>query len=101
MAEPLFGRNIWEYISGVNTVIKMEYEVLVTRRGQTTIPAKLRAKYKIFEGTRLQVIETDDGILFKPKKSTADLAGSGNKYATPEEMKKLLDTLREDGQNSI
>jgi len=74
----------------------MEKEVVVTRKGQTTIPAKLRQKYKILEGTRLEVIETKEGILFRPKKSTVDLAGSGAKYATPEEMKKLLDRLREE-----
>jgi len=76
--------------------LKLENEVVVTRKGQTTIPVKLRAKYKIEEGTRLEVVDTEEGILFKPKKSTVDLAGSGAKYATPEEMKKLLDKLREE-----
>jgi AbrB family looped-hinge helix DNA binding protein len=74
----------------------MENEVVVTRKGQTTIPVKLRAKYQIETGTRLEVIDTEEGILFKPKKSTIDLAGSGAKYATSEEMKKLLDKLREE-----
>lgn len=74
----------------------MENEVVVTRKGQTTIPAKLRVKYKIEEGTRLEVIETKGGILLRPKKSTIDLAGSGAKHATSEEMKKLLDKLREE-----
>jgi AbrB family looped-hinge helix DNA binding protein len=74
----------------------MENEVVVTRKGQTTIPAKLRKKFKIDEGTRLQVIETQEGILFKPKQSTWDLAGSGSDAATPEEMKKLLEKLREE-----
>lgn len=77
-------------------------EVVVTRKGQTTIPAPLRKKYKIQEGTRLEVIETPEGILFKPKKTTIDLAGSGAKHATPQEMKNLLEKLREeDAQNSI
>jgi len=74
----------------------MENEVVVTRKGQTTIPARLRKKFKIEQGTRLEVIETKEGILFKPKMSTWDLAGSGSKFATPEEMKKLLDKLREE-----
>jgi AbrB family looped-hinge helix DNA binding protein len=81
---------------------KLEVEVVVTRKGQTTIPARLRQKYRIEEGTRLQVIETEEGILFKPKKSSLDLAGSGSQYATPKEMKKLLDKLREeDASNSL
>ena len=62
----------------------MESEVVVTRKGQTTIPAKLRRKYKIEEGTRLEVVDTMDGILFKPKISTLDFAGAGAKYATVE-----------------
>ncbi|HKZ87535.1 MAG TPA: AbrB/MazE/SpoVT family DNA-binding domain-containing protein [Candidatus Bathyarchaeia archaeon] len=72
----------------------MTTEVVVTRKGQTTIPARLRKKFKIEKGTRLEVIETEEGILFKPKMSTWDLAGSGSKFATVEEMKKLLDKLR-------
>jgi len=76
--------------------MKVENEVVVTRKGQTTIPVNLRIKYEIKEGTRLEVIETEEGILFRPKKSTVDLAGSGSKFATPDEMKKLLDNLRDE-----
>jgi AbrB family looped-hinge helix DNA binding protein len=71
-------------------------EVVVKKKGRITIPVRLRKKYKIEEGTRLEVIETEEGILFKPKKSIWDLIGSGSQFATPEEMKKLLDKLRED-----
>ncbi len=74
----------------------METEVVVTKKGQTTIPAKLRKKFKIEEGTRLEVVETKDGILFKPKKSFWDLIGSGAQFASVEEMKKELDKLREE-----
>ena len=73
----------------------MEDEVIVTRKGQTTIPIKFRAKYNIEEGTRLQVVDTDNGILLKPKQSTLDLAGSGAKFASPDEMKRLLEKLRD------
>lgn len=74
----------------------MTYEVIVTRKGQTTIPVELRKKYRIEEGTRLEVIDTKDGILFRPKKTTIDFAGSGADFATPREMKRLLDRLREE-----
>jgi AbrB family looped-hinge helix DNA binding protein len=73
----------------------MDDEVVVTRKGQTTIPIKLREKYNIEEGTRLQVLDTNDGILLKPKQSTLDLAGSGAKYASPDQMRKLLEKLRD------
>ncbi|MCW4004809.1 MAG: AbrB/MazE/SpoVT family DNA-binding domain-containing protein [Candidatus Bathyarchaeota archaeon] len=72
----------------------MESEVVVTKKGQTTIPARLRKKFKIEEGTRLEVVETEEGILFKPKKSFWDLIGSGAPYATVEEVKKDLDKMR-------
>ncbi len=72
----------------------MNQEVKVTRKGQTTIPAPLRAKYRIEEGTRLVVIDTGEGILLRRSKSTYDLAGSGAPRATPKEMKRLLDKLR-------
>lgn len=74
---------------------RMDDEVIVTRKGQTTIPIKLREKYNIEEGTRLQVIDTPDGILLRPKKSTLDLAGSGARYATPDEMRLLLSKIRD------
>lgn len=74
----------------------MEEEVVVTRKGQTTVPAKLRKKYGIYEGTRLQVEDTGKGILFKKATSTLELIGSGSKYASVEEMKKLLDEMREE-----
>ncbi|XHH08072.1 MAG: AbrB/MazE/SpoVT family DNA-binding domain-containing protein [Candidatus Bathyarchaeia archaeon] len=74
----------------------MESEVVVTKKGQTTIPAKIRKQFKIEEGTRLEVIATEEGILFKPKKTIWDYIGSGASYATVEEVKKELDKLREE-----
>ena len=76
----------------------MESEVVVTKKGQTTIPARLRKKFRIEEGTRLEVVETAEGILFKPKKSVWDLIGSGAQFASVEEMKKQLDKLREEDE---
>jgi len=72
----------------------LETEIVVKKKGQTTIPVRIRKKFKIEEGTRLAVVETDEGILLKPKKSFWDMLGSGSEYATVEEMNKLLDKLR-------
>ncbi len=72
----------------------MTEEVVVTRKGQTTIPAKLRKKYGIQEGARLKVEDTGDGILLKKLPGILDLGGSGSKEATVEEMKRLLDEMR-------
>jgi AbrB family looped-hinge helix DNA binding protein len=76
----------------------LEIEVVVTKKGQTTIPVGLRRKYKIEEGTRLAVLDTEEGILLKPKLSFWDLIGSGSKYATVEEMNNLLDKLRHEDE---
>jgi AbrB family looped-hinge helix DNA binding protein len=72
----------------------MTEEVVVTRKGQTTLPMKLRKKYGIYEGTRLHVEDTGKGILFMKATSTLDLIGSGSKHASVEKMKKLLDEMR-------
>jgi AbrB family looped-hinge helix DNA binding protein len=76
----------------------LETEVVVTKKGQTTIPVRLRRKFKIEEGTRLEVIETVDGILFKPKKSIWDMVGAYSQFATVEEMNMLLDKLRHEDE---
>jgi AbrB family looped-hinge helix DNA binding protein len=76
----------------------METEIVVKKKGQTTIPVRIRKKFKIEEGTRLEVIETADGILLKPKKSFWDMLGAYSQYGTPEEVKKELDELRHEDQ---
>ena len=74
----------------------MTEEVVVTRKGQTTIPVELRRKYRIVEGSRLEAVDTGEGVLFRPKLSFLDLAGSGAGRATVKEVKGLLDKLREE-----
>jgi len=76
----------------------LERIVVVKKKGQTTIPVRIRKKFKIEEGTRLEVVETDEGILLKPKKSFWDTIGSGSEFATVEEMNKLLDKLRHEDE---
>ncbi len=66
----------------------------MTRKGQTTIPVEMRRKYAIEQGSRLEAIDTGDGILLKPEQTTADLAASGAKKAGAPEMKRLLDRMR-------
>jgi len=76
----------------------METEIVVKKKGQTTIPVKIRKKLKIEEGTRLEVVETDGGILLKPKKSIWDMIGSGSEFATVTEINELLDKLRHENE---
>ena len=74
----------------------MTDEVVVTRKGQTTIPARLRAKYGMEEGTRLIAVDSGDGVVFKRAVTMSDLAGSGAAHGTPEGMKGRLDKMREE-----
>ena len=74
----------------------MTEDVVVTRKGQTTIPIEFRKKYRIVEGSMLEVVDTGEGVLLKPKLSFFDLAGSGARKATVKEIKDLLDKLREE-----
>ncbi len=68
--------------------------MVVTRKGQTTIPAFLRKKYGIAEGTRLKAEDAGKGILFRKIPNTIELIGSGAKSGTVKEMKRLLDDMR-------
>ncbi len=70
--------------------------VKVTRRGQTTIPVKMREQCGIKEGDKLLVQVTEKGILFKPIPKLLDMAGIDAKYATPEKINEMIDKLREE-----
>ena len=64
----------------------------ITRKGQTTIPKELRQKYNMSQGTKLQVIDTGDGVMFRKAQSTIDLIGSSKR--TFGEMTRRLDAIR-------
>lgn len=68
--------------------------VVVTKKGQTTIPVKLRKKYKIDEGTKLEVTDTGDGILLKRKKTFWDMLGAYSDHATAKEIDEELYKIR-------
>jgi AbrB family looped-hinge helix DNA binding protein len=82
----------------------METEIVVKKKGQTTIPVRIRKKLNIEEGTRLEVVITDEGLLLKPKKSIWDMIGAYSEFGTVEEVKKELDAIRhqdKDEQDSL
>jgi AbrB family looped-hinge helix DNA binding protein len=66
--------------------------VTITRKGQTTIPKELRENYALSEGTKLQVIDAGDGVMFRKALSTIGLIGSSKK--SYETMKCRLDQIR-------
>ncbi|MBI2126784.1 MAG: AbrB/MazE/SpoVT family DNA-binding domain-containing protein [Thaumarchaeota archaeon] len=72
----------------------MTEEVVVTRRGQTTIPAPIRKKLGIKEGVRLKVETEGEKVVFTKIPSLFDLAGTSK--LTREEAFQLLDKMREE-----
>lgn len=70
----------------------MTKEVLVTRRGQTTIPVEIRQKLGITEGTVLQVTLRNQEIIFRKAKSSLDLAGTSR--LSTKKAYELLDRMR-------
>jgi AbrB family looped-hinge helix DNA binding protein len=72
----------------------MVQEVVVTRRGQTTIPTKVRRKLGIREGTRLTVEMSGDKVVFTKVPSIFDLAETSKMSA--EQAFKRLDAMREE-----
>ena len=72
----------------------MKKEVLVTRRGQTTIPIEIRRKLRINEGTRLRVELLGNKVVFTKAKTISDLDGTSK--LTKEEAFRLLDKMREE-----
>lgn len=71
-----------------------EQIVLVTRKGQVTIPITKRRKYGIKEGMRVLIRDSKEGIIIKPITPIEDLAGVDAGKISLEEMKKRLDGLR-------
>lgn len=72
----------------------MSKEVVVTRRGQTTIPTEFRRRLGIEEGSKLKVEVEGDKIVFEKVPSIFDLAGTSK--LTKAEAFRELDRLREE-----
>jgi AbrB family looped-hinge helix DNA binding protein len=71
----------------------MTREVVVTRRGQTTIPIEVRRRLGIGEGTRLKVEAVEGKVVFTKIPSVFDLAGTSK--GTVKEAFDRLDAMRE------
>ena len=71
-----------------------EETVLVTRKGQVTIPVNHRRKFGIKEGMRVLVKDTDEGILITPITPIENLAGIDAARISLHEMRKKLDDIR-------
>jgi AbrB family looped-hinge helix DNA binding protein len=66
--------------------------VSVTKKGQATIPKDLREKFKV--GDKVLVVETDEGILFKPLPRPEDEFGSLKDLFEERSAREILDKAR-------
>ncbi len=66
--------------------------VSVTKKGQATIPKDLREKFKV--GDKVLVVETDEGILFKPLPRPEDEFGSLRDLFEGRTAREILDEAR-------
>ena len=71
-------------------------EILVTRKGQVTIPIEYRRKHRIEVGARVLMEDTGDGLLLRPIPSLEDQAGVDVGKYDVKELKTLLDRMREE-----
>jgi len=71
-----------------------EEVVLVTRKGQVTIPASKRKKYGIKEGMRVLIKDGAGGIIITPITPIEELAGVDADKISMSEMRRKLDEIR-------
>lgn len=69
-------------------------EVIVTRKGQVTISVEIRRKYGIEENSKVKIEEQNGMIIIKKSPSIFDLAGTGSGKGNVDELKKMLDQMR-------
>ena len=66
--------------------------VSVTKKGQATIPKDLREKFGV--GDKVLVVETEEGILFKPLPKPEDDFGSLRGLFEEKTVREILDDAR-------
>jgi antitoxin PrlF len=69
-------------------------EVMVTRKGQVTVPVELRRKYGIAEGMKMVVEDSPSGIIFRVIPRIEDLAGVDAGKIKVEKALEIIDKMR-------
>ena len=62
----------------------------ITSKSMVTIPSKIRKKYHLVQGGKVEFVEVEEGLLLVPLKSLRELRGSGKAKS-----KALLSAVRE------
>jgi len=78
-------------------MMKMSYTV--TCKGTVTIPANIRRKYRIKEGTKIEFIDTEQGILLIPVPPLDQLFGIDTEHS--DLILQTVRNLRKERQEEI
>jgi AbrB family looped-hinge helix DNA binding protein len=70
----------------------------LTEKGTVTIPAEIRKKYRLRKGSRVEFVETDEGVLLVPVVPLEELHGadSGRKETVYRMIRELQEERREE-----
>lgn len=66
----------------------------ITEKGTVTIPAEIRKKYKLRKGSRVEFIETEEGVLLVPVIPLEELFGADK--AAKEKVYQIIRELEEE-----
>ncbi len=78
----------------LNNEVEQMGEVLVTRKGQITVPVALRRKYRIDRGTKIKVEDSGSSIVLKVIPKIEDLAGADAGKISVEKALEIIDKMR-------
>ena len=71
-------------------MVKMGEVATVTSKSMVTIPARIRRKYSLTQGSKVEFVEIEEGLFLVPVKSLRELRG-----AARERSKLMLEAVRE------
>ncbi len=66
----MYGEDVIRMVTGLGQV------ATVTSKSMVTIPARIREKYGIEEGSKVEFVESEQGLFLVPLKSLRELRGS-------------------------
>jgi AbrB family looped-hinge helix DNA binding protein len=71
-------------------MVKMGEVGTVTSKSMVTIPSRIRRKYGLRQGSKVEFVEVEEGIFLVPLKTLGELRGAAGKDA-----KLLIEAVRE------
>jgi AbrB family looped-hinge helix DNA binding protein len=72
------------------SMVDMGEVATVTSKSMVTIPARIRKKYSLRQGSKVEFVEIEEGIFLVPLKTLRELRGAGRKGS-----KLLVEAARE------